>query len=479
MIPPNSSFFQKRQLQTAKGSTRTSFSKSMKRLSFRKNFTASVICFLITFSFFVPNLLAGKIPFPGDSLLGLYHPFRDASFDGYQKGKFPVKNSLTTDPVLQTFPWKYITVKNFKNLNFPFWNPYSFSGQPLLGDVQSAPFSVMTILFFVLPFNSAWASQIMLSASLASVFMYLFLDSIKNPRLSKKSSIFGAVLLPFTGFFVAWLQWGTVVVTAMWLPLILFCVNKVMGSSQKRWYFLLVFALSQLLLSGHLQTAMYVIAASFIYVLIINIRNKIKLSLLLSAFIISLLITSPVLLPTAQFVQNSARSSDQGYYPDRQDWFIPPAQLIQLVIPDYFGNPATNNYWGIWNYGEFVSFIAVIPFYLMTLSLTSRKKYLLFPVSLFLISLVLSIKNPISLIPYVMKIDFVSSLQPSRIIFLMNFSLVILAAYGLDFFQKTAKNSRKIITASIILLIVLIPLGLSVFYKNLFPFAGDINTSQV
>ena len=59
--------------------------------SFFKNYFGIIIACLITFSFFLPKLIQGKVPIPADVILGLYHPWRDLAFDGFNIGKFPTK----------------------------------------------------------------------------------------------------------------------------------------------------------------------------------------------------------------------------------------------------------------------------------------------------------------------------------------------------------------------------------------------------
>ncbi len=132
----------------------------MKKLFIKYQYLGLLL--VIVFSFFAPKLITGKVPIPSDSLLGLYHPWRDNSYQGYNPEKFPVKNPLITDPILQTYPWRFISIENIKHLNFPLWNPYSFSGQPLLANVQSAPFGILNIIFLVLPFKASWIVQIIL-----------------------------------------------------------------------------------------------------------------------------------------------------------------------------------------------------------------------------------------------------------------------------------------------------------------------------
>lgn len=432
-----------------------------------------IVTILAVFSFFLPNLAVGKIPIPADSVLGLYHPWRDHSFEGYSPGKFPTKNPLITDPVLQAYPWRKLTVENLKNRQFPLWNPYSFSGQPLLANIQSAPFQIGNILFLIFDFKIAWALQIILPPATAAFFMYLFLRSL---NLSVYASSFGGLILPFSGFFISWLTWGTITATVMWLPAILFAINKLTSQKSPREFLLIIFATVQVIFSGHWQAAFYVFLAIFIYLvtMFFRTRNFRLIFLPLVALVLGILTTSVQILPSLEFVNLSNRDQDQGYYQNRQDWFIPPQNLVQLVAPDFFGNPATYNYWGVWNYIEYVSYIGIIPLTFVTVSLLKFAPYTAFFVILAATALLLGLENPISKIPYLLKFPLISSMQPSRIVFLLVFATSALAAIGLDRFLKEKARVRFLL-APLLMLFVILTLIAITFYRNIFPILENLD----
>lgn len=428
---------------------------------------ALLACFL-TLLFFLPNLARGRVPIPADSLLGLYHPFRDLSLDGYASSRFPVKNPLITDPVLQTYPWRYLVIKNLKEGNFPLWNPHSFSGQPLLANIQSSSFQLTNILFLILPFKIGWAVSTILPLVLASLFMFLFLKDI---GLSRPASLFGALVLPFSGFFVAWLTWGSIIATVMWLPLALFCLNKIFKTNSIIWSLLLTLAVSQVIFSGHWQAGFYVLLALVIYLIFLFTKHKnlSKLVIIVIYLLLGILIAAVQILPSLEFINLSARSVDQGYYPGRKDWFVPMQNLIQLVVPDFFGNPATYNYWGIWNYAEFVGFVGIIPLTLAIYGLTAKSGSRSFFIACGLIAAMFGLENPISKIPFNMSMPFFSSLQPSRIIFLLVFALAGLASIGMDKFLKV-KSSKKIFLPLLVITVILLAIAsLTFFAKDSFP----------
>ena len=66
--------------------------------------------------FFAP-LLSGKLPIPADSLVGLYHPWRDTLRTNYPNG-YPFKNPLITDPVLQQYPYRFAAITKMESIQF-------------------------------------------------------------------------------------------------------------------------------------------------------------------------------------------------------------------------------------------------------------------------------------------------------------------------------------------------------------------------
>ncbi|MDP2633099.1 MAG: YfhO family protein [Candidatus Curtissbacteria bacterium] len=421
----------------------------------KSSFNALLVA-LVVFSFFLPPALKGKVPIPADSILALYHPFRDIELDGYNRGKFPAKNPHINDPVLQTYEWRSLVFKNIKSQNLPLWNPYSFSGQPLFANFQSAALQITNILFLFLPFKLGWAISVILPPIVLSVFMFLMLKELK---ISKEASIFGAIVLPFSGFFMPWLTWGTIVTSAMWLPLLILSTLKLQSKLNAWWFLILAFSSAFTILSGHAQTALYVFLAACMFSLFqfITTKNLKVLCISQTAMFLGVLISAVQIIPFLEFLKLSARGIDLGYFPGREDWFLPAFNLVQLIAPDFFGNPTTNNYWGVWNYWEFASFIGIVPlaFALFAILKTRGKSFF---VALGVFSLLIALANPISKIPYVLNFSAISTMQPSRIIFLFVFSLVVLSAYGLDLFLKEKKSKFYLVP-----IFLLLTLGLVAF----------------
>ncbi|MCJ7740412.1 YfhO family protein [Candidatus Microgenomates bacterium] len=423
--------------------------------NWKKLFTDKLVLlvfFLIAAGFFYRFFLMGQIPIPADTILGMYHPWRDKVWDGFTSG-VPFKNFLITDPVRQQYVWRKLAVDELKNGNLPIWNPYNFSGTPLLANFQSAVFYPLNILFFIFSFNLTWGLLVFLQPVLAGFFLYLYLRFLK---VSKIGSLLGSLCFSFGGFAIAWFEWNTIVHTVLWIPLILLSIEKIFLGSRK-WMPILLLALISSFFAGHMQVFFYIFLITIIYTLIKIIRLKQNRKNTILLFIICVLlfaaVTSVQCLPTLNFISLSNRAYDLGDF-TKPGWFIPWQNLIQFLAPDFFGNPVTANYWGVWNYGEFIGYLGIIPLiFALSAVIFRRDKKTLFFSLLALFALVFALPTPLAKLPYILKLPFLSTSQPTRLMSIIDFSLSILAAFGFDWFIRN-KNDKKIV--SVILPLVLL-----------------------
>jgi hypothetical protein len=173
----------------------------------------------------------------------------------------------------------------------------------------------------------------------------------------------------------------------------------------------------------------------------------------------------PQLKSTLEFSDLSNRVNDQGIVLDKADWFLPAPQLIQMIVPDFFGNPTTRNYWGEFNYTEFVSFIGVIPVVFVLHAAFSlyqkkkKKKYIqketLFFLSVLFVSLVMSLRNPVSVAQFKHNIPFLGASQPSRWIVITDLSLALLTSLGVHSFLTRKKSLFPPVLVILVTIVVL------------------------
>ncbi|HBB76260.1 MAG: hypothetical protein UT87_C0008G0010 [Candidatus Levybacteria bacterium GW2011_GWC1_40_19] len=389
--------------------------------------------------FFYQFFLKGFLPIPADTVVGLYHPYRDFYAKDYPRG-IPFKNFLITDPVRQQYPWKNLAIKGFKDAQLPLWNPYSFSGTPHLANIQSGVFYPLNILFFFLPFHLAWSLYIISQPLLAGLFTYLYL---RNQKLDGRAVVLGGIAFSFGGFSIAWLEWGNIISTALWLPLILLVIDKITLFVKPKISFLwpAVFVLSLVFsfFAGHLQTFFYISIVSFAYFFFEWFRSgKKTIPLIYAALsvVVFLTLTAVQWIPSLDFILSSARDLDKQIFTS-PGWFIPWQHLVQFIIPDFFGNPTTLNYWGTWNYAEFVGYSGVFPITMAALALIAKRdKKTVFFCVMFLLSIIFSLPTVLAKLPYMLDLPFISSSQPTRLLFVSCFSISVLSAFGFDYALK-------------------------------------------
>jgi len=396
------------------------------------------------FIFFSPAWMKGKLPIPADTIVGMYHPFRDVVWKGLTAG-VPFKNFLITDAIRQQYPWRELAIDLLKSGQYPGWNPYTHAGTPLAANIQTALFYPLNILFFLLPFPTAWSIEVILQPLLLALFLFAFLTDI---GVSKKAASIASLSLALSGFSVAWLEWNTTLHTLVWVPLALLGIERIVKQERLIWYLTLAFALVSILFAGFLQTSFYAIVVILAYAgvrLWLSGRKTTILKLSLVVIAVGAL-TAVQWVPTAKLLRYSAREIDQGDVLMRQDWFLPWQNLVQFVAPDFFGNPATLNYWGAFNYTEFIGYVGMIPlaFALTALFTSSGKKSFQekFFICALVLSLIFALSNPLSRIPFQLNLPLISTAQPSRLMMIVDLCLALLAAFGLDRFFKDLRAGK-------------------------------------
>lgn len=377
-----------------------------------------IVIFIVWFIFASPYFLKGLVPFPSKYLVTFFPPW------SAQYG-MALKNNAMPDVVTQMYPWKKITIDSWRQGQVPLWNPYSFSGTPHAANYQTAVFSPVNLLYFVLPFLDAWSLSILLQPLLAGIFMYILLRGLDR---SQAAGLIGSIAFMFCGFLTVWMAYGTLSWAVLWLPLLLAVV--LMHVNKRSWYNPVIVSsgLAWSFLSGHFQMSVYVlivVAAFIIYqgFLKKNIKVVIELGL---AVLLGLMISAPQILLSFDAYSRSVRSElfTQG-------GGIAWRYLITLFSPDFYGNPVTRNDW-FGYYAEWASYIGVIPLLLAVYAIVRRTKRIGFFLGVAIISFLIATPSPVNALVVWLKLPAISTSYAARIIVLASFSLCVIAAYGLD-----------------------------------------------
>ncbi len=409
------------------------------------------LIFGIVLVFFYKTFFFGKLPFPGDLLLASYAPWRHTSYSGYVAGAVPSKDQYF-DVVRELYPWKTEVIRQLKDRSVPLWNPYSFSGSPLLANYQSQVFYPLGILYAVLPQWLAWTTLVILQPALGMWFMYLFATVI---GLSPVAALIAAVAFNFSAFSNVWMEFTTVGHTILWLPLLLYFVEK--GIRQRKLLLTqqlaFVFALFSSITGGHPQDFINGFLFFLIYtltrVMLLNDRTlKEKILLIIYPFsthtAISFLIAGPQLLPTIELFSQSARVP-HNYRQILESMLFAPIHLVLVPVQEFFGNPATKtNFLSNTYVGKAIS-IGSVGFFLSLFSLDRIRKN--WHATFFFVSavfiLLYTVNTPLAALLYRYPIPLLSTGSPTRVLFLFCLSLSILAGFGFDRLRKEKSVPAK------------------------------------
>lgn len=398
-----------------------------------------VLCVLVIFLFaavpFWPFILQGKAFLPIDILLNL-PPW-------VEEGRTPsVYNPIHSDAIRVYYPWLDFAHDVVRDGVLPLWNPYLFSGVPHLANSLTSTLYPLAWAFFVLPVWVAYSLLGLAHFFLAGLFMYLYLRKI---HLHAGAALFGALAFMFNGFFVAWMEIWSLVATGIWLPAILLLTEQVVTTRRVPWGVLLAITLAVPIYAGHAQVAFYVFLGSAAYWVLRSgsevwrSPSEKRLRAGIAYLALSVLVWGTVpLLAAAQWLPSWELSQYIGRQREGPEVMaasqLALRHLAVFLFPDSLGNPVDGVWWGRHNYAETQLFVGVWPLALGAVAIASRRdKYTWFflALSLFALGIMFNV-HPISDFFY-RYIPFADRFRAhARIIYLLDTSLSVLGALGLD-----------------------------------------------
>lgn len=423
------------------------FDPEMKLIN-KNYFTAIIIAIILTIAIFWQFFLKTLLPFPGNYLLAWYQPWK-TDYTVEETIKIAHK-PVADDTFRYLYPFKVLGIESFQKLELPLWNPYNGSGMPLLATIQSGFLNPLNIMFLFLENRLAWTLYIILQALLLSFFTYLYCRKIK---LSVAGSLFATTVFLFSGFVIARLIFGNIIYPLALLPATLYLIEDFLENPNTRKIFFLPIATALLFFVGHPHILFYILAFSILYFLYRFFttqkrrKNKSLFVRFFTFLLIGVCLAGIQIIPTLELLGNANINPESSRFIFER-FLLPPYHLISILIPNYFGNRATYNYWGAGDYIETVASIGIIPCFFAYIAFLKghnlKKDMRLF----FFISMLVTILSTLNwFLPklfFSLPIPVIATSPPSRIFVLTAFSLAVLGGYGFDRWRTDKKISKKI-----------------------------------
>ncbi len=378
-----------------------------------------------------------------------------------------------------------------------YWNSPVFSGMPNYHRIGGKVFSLDSII-------NKFLGKIIYSI----IWIYLigFIGIFYLLRFFKLGfweSVFGGLGFIFIPHFMSLLNIGHFAKfrPIMYMPIVTFFFLSFLNKKNLLWFFGFIFAFSIQIRTQHYQIIFYQILILLfvgLYYLIKMLIDKESNRFIFKILLIiggSLLITAMVAQPlfvTNEYTPHSIRGGtgeeestglDMDY---ATGWSMHPAELLTLVMPRFFGGTSGEiyngnkvsqlkgrqipGYWGHMPFTQVYDYFGVVLFFfaIVGLILSFKKGFIKVLFALFLLSVFLSFGRhlPFLYSLFFQHIPFFNKFRvPSMILVVMQFIMVIWAAFGfkhiLDITKENLKKVQNIILgvgASLILigLIVLI-----------------------
>lgn len=429
------------------------------------------LLFFITLSLFTSVLFwqvffDNKIPFSANLLASFFNPWAKEKFPGWENG---IPNRPTgKDDLWIFYPQRTFTNMILKKGEIPFWNPYSFSGNYHAGLSETAVFYPLNFLFLILSQIDVWVLLIVIEPIIAGTGMFLFLSRIVS---SKKSAAFGAFAFAFCGVVIVRSVEGlSVGHSLIWMPYVFWAVESFFQTKKLRYLCLTLLSLSFSLLAGWLQYTVYAFTFSLIYSLFriyFELKKKSKIYFLVFIpFVLLPFVTLFHTIPAFQTLLDSPRIGLSGSVFSYRH-LMPLTHILTLVFPDFWGNPATYNYFGKSDYKESILFIGAAPLIFAIIAAFKRKtKEELFFISAIVISLGLAIDSAFSRFIITSPVMIFNSFLPNRVFLITTFSFCVLAACGFDYLAKKKKIVliKKIKNNPIFILLIFLIIGSFLIY---------------
>jgi len=288
-------------------------------------------------------------------------------------GAVESRNPLTNDTVKQILPWMQVVREELRAGRAPLWNRYQFSGYPLLGNGQSAPFAPIFLATLFVPLPQQIVAMAGLKIVLALLFGWLFL---RDEGVSPLAALFGSAIFAFSVFQTVYLYYPMTAVTSL-LPAAAFALRGCARNGSRRWIALLAITTAAVASGGHPESALHVAIGCAILLAMDQFRGRRQPSderspmRALGAAFLGIAIAAPAWVPVVEQALRSVRAALLAGAPhtalDRNAAWL-------FLNPDGFGNPSRGNWQWIYNYSIVApTYLGLLPLALLAAARRGRE----------------------------------------------------------------------------------------------------------
>ena len=237
----------------------------MPRLSARQeHLVATVVLALILCAYFLPVL-------GGDQISQGHHLYtmRPWSAEAPQGLDF-VSRAGEGDQAFQFRPLLHVAREQVRDGHLPLWNPYSYGGNPLFGDMQTALAYPLTWLTFALPVDDAWTWMSMIKLLVAGLGAYFL---ARRFRAGLGGGLVAGCVYMLSASMIYWLQAPISNVYSL-LPWLLVASDRLYRRPGAPRVAALALTAGLVVLGGHPESSVLSVSAAAVYMGVLALLDR-------------------------------------------------------------------------------------------------------------------------------------------------------------------------------------------------------------
>jgi hypothetical protein len=377
---------------------------------------------------------------------------------------------LSGDNLIQSFPLRVLVGADLRHGAWPTWDPFIWSGTPLLAGLNAGAFYPTTFLFAVMNSDAAWVIGEILITSSVATGTYLFL---RVTGVSRAAAWLGAASFAFAGAIASQsavhLDMGEGFAS---LPWILLAIRRIIDTGRWRWCVLLGLATTLLVLAGSPEAMLDTAGLSATYAIVrlsLATENWRRLVTLGTAAIAAAIgLSATVWLPAMKFIAVSQRASLGSSF--SASYSYPPRALLLGLLPYAEGGSklfSQPSYFGQSNLPEVGLYIGLLPL-LAVFAMGSKTWRRWLPAGeqrtwyvIIVVGLVLAIGAGTPLQHLISHIPFYGKQRDQgRNIVDVDFAAAALFAWWVDGGQRRRAKARSDLTAGGVIIAMILAVGI-------------------
>lgn len=357
---------------------------------------------------------------------------------------------IERDLAVYFIPPRFFWVESMKAGEFPFWNSLSFGGYPFFATLQPAMLYPPNVLFFILPFNSAFNWIIIIHFFLAGVFAFALL---RHLGADQWSSFFGASSFLLGGYLLSLHNLLSALLSVAWTPLIILFFSKALRQNslwQAVWAGVF---LTVSFLGGGVEVVLsicMVLAIMTLFPRWLGGGDVFQAGKALAVTgLVFLGLSAVQMLPFLELVSNSIRKNGMAYG-EAVVWSASPVDLLSFLIPDPYGSMPYGPMVDMKKYWERQSwlktlYVGTLPLILAVYYGIKGEKKKTFWLALIAISVFLALGGNNPLYPYLYKyIPVVSKIRyPVKFLFLAVLALSVMGGLGFHRLLEAVQQGKS------------------------------------